>query len=148
MAKVLSGFCDATYQFQNRWAAVERSVNYYPIPIESPGEQPSRMVLESSPCNQPFGTLPVVSPFNQANRGLIEYRGLAYGVNGTQVFSMDQTGAYKGYGSVATDGQPVCMVANANGQIFISSGGLGYVLETETSTLVPLTTTDFLGASS
>lgn len=129
MARVpFDGFCGPSYQLTNRYSAVERLVNWYLLPNETKEEKKFQIDLAPCPANAPFCTLPVPSPFNASNRGLIECRGVAYGVNGTIVFSIDAAGNFTNIGTVQSDGLPVSMAANGNGQIFIASGGVGYVI--------------------
>jgi len=145
------GFTGPTYRFNNQFAAIERSVNWYPCPIESPEEGKTKATLEPSPANAAFSILPVPAPFNQPNRGLLELRGVAYGVNGTIVFSIDKSGNYTNIGTVISDGTPCSMVANGNGQIFIASAGYGYVIPAlggaGSLIAIPIGGTGFLGAT-
>lgn len=148
MSVQFTGLCGPSYLLENQWAAVERSVNWFPVPIESTEETVSRTILQPSPCNQLFGQLPVPAGYNNRNRGLLEHQGTPYGVNGTKVFSLSPTGIYDQYGDILDDGNPVVMVANGNDQIFIASAAQGWVLATQTGVLTSLATnTDFLGAS-
>lgn len=139
------GFVGPSYALENRYAAVERCINWYLTANESPGESKWRMALEPSPCNQQFSALPVPSPFNQRCRGLIEFRGNVFGVNGTVVFRLLPGGGMLNLGTVEDDGRPVCMVTNGNGQVFIASAGKGYLLQGGIS--AQIITPDFLGAS-
>jgi hypothetical protein len=128
MSIQFTGFCGPSYTLENRYATIERCVNWYPVVNESADETKSRTFLSPSPGNSAFGTLPVPAPFNQPNRAMLENRGMAFGVNGTTVFSIDSTGVYTSIGTVVNDGNPASMVANGAGQIFIASGGMGYVI--------------------
>jgi hypothetical protein len=129
MSQIFGGFVGPSYQSADRYATVERTVNWHLAANEAPGEESKfRLALEPAPGNQPFGTLPVPAPFNQPNRGLLELRGRAFGVNGTKVFEITSTGDYILIGSVANDGKPCSMVANGTGQIFIASATHGYVI--------------------
>ena len=128
MSQPFPGFIGPSYQLANRYAAIERTVNWYVVANEAPEEGKFHLGFEPSPGNQMFCFLPVPPPFNQPCRGLLELRGKAYGVNGTVVFSIDANGNYTNLGAVASDGKPVSMVANGNGQIFIASAGQGYVI--------------------
>src|SRR5579862_3041597 len=128
MSIPFEGFCGPSYQLDNRYAAIERLVNWYTVPNETREEKKYELALSPSPGNAPFCALPVPAPFNQPNRGLLELRGAAYGVNGNVVFSIDNAGHFTQIGLVQNDGKPVSMVANGNGQIFIASAGKGYVI--------------------
>ena len=123
------GFVGPSYHLVGTYAAIERTVNWHLVPNESPDEDKFKLAFAPSPGNRPFCTLPVPAPFDQANRGLIELRGTAYGVNGTVVFQIDATGAFTKLGTCASDGQPCRMVANGTGQIFFTSAGQGYVIQ-------------------
>ena len=129
MSTVWKEFAGPSYQLTNRYSAVERTVNWYCLPNESKEEDKFTIELAPCPGNAPFCSLPVASPFNNPNRGLIECRGVAYGVNGPAVFSISEAGEFTNLGAVHDDGNPVSMVANGTGQIFIASGGLGYVIQ-------------------
>lgn len=122
------GFCGPSYQLDNRYAAVERLVNWYVVPTEGSEESKSNVTLAPSPGNAFFCPLPVQPPFNQPNRGLLEHRGVCYGVNGDVVFSLAENATFTKIGIVANDGMPCSMVANGTDQIFITSSGLGYVI--------------------
>ncbi len=128
MSIVYEGFTGPSYQLTNRWAGIERLVNWYTIPNETSEEKKYKMVLEPFPGNALFSALPVPAPFNQPCRGLIEVRGHVYGVNGNRVFAIKNTAVFVDIGKVENDGNPVSMVANGNGQTFIASGGKGYVI--------------------
>ena len=143
------GFIGPSYQLDNRYSGIERTVNWYLLANESQGESKWKYAFEPSPCNQAFCTLALSSPYNQPNRGLIENRGHVYGVNGATVFEIDSTGAFTNIGTVTDDGKPCSMVANGTGQVFIASAGLGYMIPNGggAGSLVPITTADFLGAS-
>ena len=149
MSIPFDGFCGPSYQLDDRYAAIERLVNWYTVPNESSEEKKFHLGLSPAPGNQAFSALPVPAPFNQPNRGLLELRGKAYGVNGNIVFSLNQNGVFTNIGTVLNDGNSVSMVANGNGQIFIASAGNGYVIPNGggAGTLVAVTTSDFLGAS-
>ena len=120
MSIPFDGFCGPSYQLDDRYAAIERLVNWYTVPNESSEEKKFHLGLSPAPGNQAFSALPVPAPFNQPNRGLLELRGKAYGVNGNIVFSLNQNGVFTNIGTVLNDGNPVSMVANGNGQIFIA----------------------------
>lgn len=143
--------CGPSYQFNNRYASVERCVNWYTTPNESGEESKFKTALMPSPGNQAFSQLPVPAPFNQKNRGLIELRGQVFGVNGDVVFSLSKTGVYTQVGLVDPDplNSPCSMVANGNGQVFITSNGWGYVIPKggAANSLIRVPTNGLLGCS-
>lgn len=152
MSIAFPGFCGVSYQLSNKYAAIERTVNWFVVPNEARREETKDDYFhEPTPCNKAFCTLPVPAPFNQINRGLLELHEGAYGVNGTIAFYIDSTGAFTNIGSVISDGKPVSMVANGNKQIFIASAGQGYVIQASgagsTLTQISVTADGFLGAS-
>src|SRR5665213_2016041 len=150
--------CGPSYEYLDKFAAVERLVNWYLNVNESPDEKKFQFALAECPGNAPFGQLPVPTPFNQPNRGLIfaPNEGL-YGVNGDVVFSMDHLGAYTNIGTIAGGSgisSPVSMSINGQGQIFIAEFatgfGLGYVIPPGggAGSLISLAANpDFLGAT-
>jgi hypothetical protein len=126
---IFAGFVGPSYQLANRYAAIEKTSNWHVVANEAAGEEGKfKLSFEPTPGNQAFSQLPVPAPFNQPNRYLLELRGVAYGVNGTVVFSIDANGHYTNIGAVPNDGLPCSMVANGNGQIFIASAGQGFVI--------------------
>ena len=148
MSAPFQGFIGPSYTLANRYAAVERTVNWLLVANEAISEEKKfSFGFELAPGNQPFGILPVPGPFNQPCRGLIENRGMVFGVNGSVAFAMSQSGAYSNLGLVANDFKPVSMVANGTGQVFIASAGFGYVIGGVPPHMDPITSTDFLGAS-
>lgn len=151
MSIPFKGFIGPSYNFvQTKVAAVERCVNFYLTKNEWPDEESKfDMMLAPSPGNAAFSELPVPAPFNQPCRGLLQNRGKAYGVNGTVVFQLKADGSMINVGTVVNDGKPVSMVANGNGQIFIASGGIGYVIPyiaDLTNALIPIISVGFLGS--
>jgi hypothetical protein len=117
----LQGFCGATYALDNKFAAVERCVNLYPTPNESPDESKFKYSLSECPGNAPFGSISGFPAFQYPCRGLVEWDGLVYGVNGTQLFSLDSVGNYAILGGLAIPGTgPVKMIPTPQGQLFIT----------------------------
>lgn len=145
------GLIGQSYQLTNRQAAIEKTVNWYPAPIETQDETKSRWTLEPSPGNKQFTSLPVPAPFNQPARGLIAVRGIVVGVNGKYVFRLSSTGSYSLVGTMVSNAgnTPVSMTANGNGQIFIAcSDGTGYVVPpgANDDSLVQMRSEGFLGS--
>jgi len=129
MSQPFAGFIGPSYQLSNRWAAIERCANWFLVPVESSYETKSRVVFDPFPGNRQFSALPLAPPFNQPCRGLLENRGAVYGVNGTCVYILLPSGAMQQLGNIVSDGKPVSMTANGNGQIGISSAGRFWVFE-------------------
>ena len=106
--------------------------------------------LEPIPSNAPFGPLPVPAGLTGRCRGLLEWQGHGFGVNGPTIFSFTKNGAMMPLlQDIADDGNPVSMVANGNGQIAVVSAGKLYVITASTGAVapVPIDPDTFLGAS-
>ena len=117
---------------------------------ETQEEAKFKFALEPTQGNAAFGQLPVPAPFNQPNRGVIELRDSFYGVNGNVIFYLSPAGIYTQLaGGLPNDHNPVSMVANGNGQIFVASAGQGSVIQANgpASTVTGIPIGDFLGAS-
>lgn len=152
------GFCEPSYQLTNKFAAVERTINWTLAPNETRGSESHYTgILEPTPGTIPFGPLPVPRPFNQRVRGLLGYRGLVFGVSGTAAWYTKNLSLAGGLvtcpasglqflGLVVDDGSPVSIVGNGSGQIFVSTAsGNGYVIY---PTFTDLSTNPgFLGSS-
>lgn len=149
MSSPFPGFVGPSYQLEDRYAAIERTVNWYLTANESAEEAKFKLALAPSPGNAPFGPVPVPAPFNQPNRGLLYYREIVYGVNGTVAFALNSFGGMVVLGIVADDHQPVSMVGNGTGQVGIASAGHFYVVTAATLAFaeVPITEEGFLGSS-
>ena len=156
MSQPFPAFCDTSYQLTNRYAAVERTVNFTCTPNETKGaESKYSILLEPTPGTIPFNSLtgfyaplPVAPPFNQRCRGLVYYRGLIYGVNGTTVFYIQ--GGFQFIGTVVDDGYAVTFATTGTNQIFIATqvSGNGYVINTDFLSFVDLSTNaQFLGST-
>ena len=137
MRQDFKGFCGPTYASENKYAAVERCVNYYPEANESQEEGKYKIQLLPSPCNQPFSTNPTPAPFNARNRGQVQYQPVGgqeqvFGVNGQICWSMDSTGTMYSLsaagGPIADDGKMCSFAPNANNQILLCGGGVCYLI--------------------
>jgi hypothetical protein len=145
------GFVGPSYGLRNKYAAIERTINWYLVANESAGESKWKLSLSPCPGNAPFSALPVGAPFNQPCRGLLEVRGNVFGVNGTTVFYLQPGGGLINLGQITNDGSPVSMVANGNAQVFISNtgsaAGPAWVINSGVLVPIPITGTGFLGSS-
>lgn len=152
MSLPFAGFCGPSYQLVNKYAAIERCVNFYLEPNQSREEKKFEFQLCPHPGNNMFSPLPVPAPFNQPCRGLLEYRESLYGVNGNVVYRMRSDGSYQWIGGpIPDDRTPVSMAGNGNGQIGIASGGQLYVIDVVSNKLINVPTnpdgSGFQGAS-
>ena len=150
MSVNFDGFIGPSYLLDNKYASVERLVNWYLVANEASSEEKKfTYAAFPMPGNAQFCELPVPNPFNFPNRGLIELRGRVFGVNGPTVFELTSAGVFVNVGAVTNDDEPCNMVANGNGQIFIASAGQGYVIPAAAGagSLISIPILEFLGAS-
>lgn len=117
--------CGPSYQLENKYAAIERTKNWYLMANESMGEGKFKISLAPCPGTAVFGTVPSAFPFPA--RGRIECRGKVFGVNGSVFFELFADGSEAFIGNVVDDGLPASMVATGNNQIVVASGGNLYV---------------------
>ena len=132
-----TGFVGPSYVSQSLRAADQRCVNWYVENIEV-GNETFQTALYPTPgfaTHETFTESPV--------RGMIEQNGRCFAVVGQtfyEVFKDPSTTTAVAHGTVAFDTNPATMAANvdAGDQIFITSGGQGYVytLSTDAFALV------------
>lgn len=138
MSTPFKGLCGPSYHFTNRYAAIERSVNWYPVANESQDASAFTMMLAESPRLKVWsqGTpgdliMPCRGMIDCGNFGL-------YVVLGDRLVSMTNTGAYsiRPFLSNSTGRtNPVSMVQTGTNQIFIADGPWGYAFNLNTATL-------------
>jgi hypothetical protein len=131
MSKPFTGFCGPTYAYTNKYAAVERAINLYPVVNESGEEGKFKLCLNQSPGTIPFGPIPLPSQLQQPCRGMIAHDqyGL-WGVNGNYIWNMNSAGTYVAYNILsASTGftNPVSMNFNGGQQLGIADKNLFYV---------------------
>ena len=124
-------FCGQSYSSQSAFVDHQRTVNLYPELTES-GAATNRVVLYPTPgfysfCN--FPTRPVRALFHNNNR--------TFAVVGATLYEVWDTKAFVSRGTVLNDGQPATISTNgeAGGQLWITSGGAGYIYTLATDTL-------------
>ena len=132
MSPPLAGFCGPTYVSQSRIASPERSVNWYPELIEVPkAEFP--VVLYPTPGVVSFGTMT-----QSACRGLFEEQDRVWAAGGARLQEFTGAGgAATDRGALVVDSNPAtfCSSGDFGGQVFITSGDLGYILTLSTNVL-------------
>ena len=122
----LQGFVGPSYVSQSSRAADQRCVNWYVEQIEV-GSEPFQTALYPTPGCETF------APADESPvRGMMEQNGRCFEVVGQtfyEVFKDPSTTTAVAHGTVAFDTNPATMAANvdAGDQIFITSGGQGYV---------------------
>lgn len=147
------GLCGPSYPALSKAASVNKTVNMYFEATEVPYTQKTEATLYSRPGSKPFTATPQAAPFNQPVRGVIQFNGNGtsvdgvFGVSGDTFWQMDETGHQTAVGTVADDGLPVKISANAAtvGQIAVQSAGHLYILSGGTFSEIPIGA-DFFGA--
>lgn len=148
------GLCGPGYATLSKAESVSKTVNMYFEAAEVPYTQKTDATLYSRPGSKPFTVTPQAAPFNQPVRGVIQFNGNGtsvdgvFGVSGDTFWQMDDTGHQTAYGTVADDGLPVKISANAAtvGQIAVQSAGHLYILSGGTFSEIPIGP-DFFGAT-
>jgi hypothetical protein len=129
------GFCGSSNTDRSRNVNAERTINLFlQAPPGSPRESP---VLKATPCVRPFVVLgdgPVRALFYQDGR--------CFAVSGTSLYEIfaSQTATLRG--TATADGRPATIASNGTGgnQLFITSGGVGYIYSLLTNTIAAVTT--------
>ncbi len=128
------GFIYGSYQSQAFTADQERTVNMYFENIESPGPS-KRAALYPTPGVETLSTAAVTpgrAHFYEDNR--------EFAVIGITFYEIDSFGALTSRGTVALDSNPATISSNGDGggQLFITSGGNGYIFMLSTNTLTQI----------
>ncbi len=128
---IFKNFCGPSYTSQSPIADNERCVNWYPELLESPGAK-SSMALYPCPGLTAFASV-TESPF----RGLFAADGRMFGVVGYKFYEFFTDGTKTDRGDVASNSNPatICSNGDGGGQLFITSGDVGYCFNLGTNTL-------------
>lgn len=126
----LPGFIGGSYRTQAATADSEDTINWYFERMESDGAS-SRSALYPTPGVQKI----VSSTTATGGRGHYAQAGREWAVIGATVYEIGEFGLMTSRGTVALDGNPATISSNGDGggQLFITSGGNGYILDTGTS---------------
>lgn len=124
------------------WSAQD-CVNWLPVPSERPGTRtPSKL-------RTPPGLRPLVEIGDNAIRGMENVEGALYVVSGTTMYRISTTGVAIPMGTIPGVG-PVTMSYNQHGggnQVLVTNGSSsGYVLNTASDTLTPISDDGYPGA--
>lgn len=124
-------FVGPAYTSQSPNADCERTINWYPELMESPGAK-ARVVLYPCPGFTQFADL---SP--GPIRALFSINGRTFVVSGYVLYELDTTGVATMRGSVALDTNPATISSNGDGgnQLYITSGDTGYCYDLLANTL-------------
>lgn len=133
-------FIDGSETLLSRRANYERTINWYQEQT-SPGLGKNNAWLVPRPGLFPFVVLaagPVRAVFSQDDR--------CFAVGGTGFYEVlaSQTATFRG--TVALDGRPATISSNGHGgnQLFVTSGGHGYIYDLTTDVLTEIADPDFL----
>lgn len=138
------GLAGPSYLWRSLVPEASRTVNYFPQVIQSEnGRGVSQLMLMTTP-----GLISFMDKTADANvgkaRGLLTHSsGILIAVLGPNVYTVTTAGVGTLRGTVSDDGLPVSMSSNLVNQVFINSGGLGYILDTSALTLTQITDPDF-----
>ena len=138
-------FIGPAYTSQSVNLDAERCVNLYVEPSESQGAK-NIAALYPTPGIDALGTLPLYPC-----RGLYEVNGRSFAVYGNafyEILTITPTLTYTVRGFMATDSQPATMCSNgdAGKQVFITSGGQGYIYDLVTNAFTNVTISTLPGA--
>lgn len=127
----LAGFVGPSYVSQSPIADAEETINWYMEPVQAPSAS-ARSALYPTPGVQTLG-------MGEAGPGRANFflGGRQFAVIGAQFGEINSPGTlFTAHGSVATDGNPATISSNGDGggQLFITSGGNGYLFELATDT--------------
>lgn len=125
-------FCYGSYPSQSPIADLERTMNWYPEPIESPGST-WQAALYPTPGQQSFIAAPSVSDVN--TRALFSMSNRTHGVVGGGIYELFQTNTATRRGPCAQDNYPAQIAYNGQtgNQLLISSGTNGYLVDLTTN---------------
>ena len=127
------GFISGSYESQSPLADLERTVNWYPEPIE-PRSVPWESALYPCPGFEEYVTLSNVN-----TRALFSMGGRVYGVIGDSVykFTASHSATVVTDGTVTNNPNPAQIASNgdAGGELLIASGENGYLLNIASNTL-------------
>lgn len=134
---VLPGVCGGLGTVQSPNVNAERSVNW--MPFQAPGAPKATPWMPPTPCVKPFVVLD-----NGPIRALFAQDGRCFAIGGTSLYEIfpNQTSVLRG--TTALDGRPATISSNGtNGhQLFITSGGFGFIYDLTANTVVPVPDTD------
>lgn len=119
--------------------AAERCLNLYPHRVQG-GTGKNEWVNYRVPSYRLFALLA-----GSKVRDLFEINGRCFVISGTNFYELASDGTPTLRGAVAEDANPATMCSNgtAGNQVFIVSGGDGYIFDLSTDTFTPISDADF-----
>jgi hypothetical protein len=132
------GFIHSSYRSQSVIADQERTVNWYPEKMESPGAS-TEMALYPTP-----GVTLLSEATNGPGRAHFYMDGREFAVIGAKFFEIDIDGNQTDRGDVALDSNPATISSNGDGggQLFVTSGTYAYCYDLSANTLTQITDLD------
>lgn len=128
-------FIGGSFQAQSVLADNSRTVNWYPEVIEDKGAT-AKAALYPTPGVRTLST------YNLGNgRGHFAMSGREFAVIGTAFLEINGGGQTTSRGTVAIDSNPATISSNGDlaNQLFVTSGGNGYIFALDTNTLTQIT---------
>ena len=124
-------FIGGSYESQAVTADAERTVNWFPELLESPGAT-AKAVLYPTP-----GVVALSTVSKGNGRAHFALNGREFAVIGSTFYEINSEGIASSRGSVAVDGNPATISSNGDGggQLFITSGRNGYIYNLSTNQL-------------
>jgi hypothetical protein len=133
------GFCGWSNHASAPNINAEDTYDFVPE-ITVPGRAKSKVVMYRRPGLEAFGTAGA-----GPHRASLEENGRAFVLSGTGFYEAFADGTFTLRGSVAFSSEPGTLHGNGTGghQIFIVSGGLGYIFDTNTNVFAAISDPDF-----
>jgi len=130
------GFIGPSNTLRSRNVNAERTINWY-VEAAGPGAPKVASWLVPTPGVRPFVVLD-----NGPVRGLFAQDGRMFAVGGSSLYEVFASHTVINRGTALADGRPATIASNGanGGQLFITSGGLGYIYSLVTDTVAPVTT--------
>lgn len=127
-------FIGGSYQSQSTLADCERTINWYPEKLESGGATAATALY-------PTPGVRTLSTANVGNgRSHFAMNGREFAIIGTALLEVSLGGSTTNRGTVALDSNPATISTNGDlaSQLFITSGGNGYLYDLDTNTLTAI----------
>ena len=135
----LPGFIGGSCTEHSVNLATERCLNLYPHQVQG-GLGKNQWADYKIPGFRLFSRLT-----GNSTRGLFEINGRCFAVAGDRFYELDSSGGSTLQGTVDEDTNPATMCSNGTfgDQVFITSGGNGYIFNLETDTFTEISDPDF-----
>jgi hypothetical protein len=123
------GFVGPSYTLRMKKADAEKCLNWY-VELKEQGNPKSEMWLLPTPGLVAFATA-VVDPV----RAMFHQDGRAFSVIGATLYEVLSNGTLTSRGTVTLDSSPATICSSGGGghQLFVTSGGDGYILDLDTN---------------